>query len=65
MSDPPAVDSNLMTAESCAKASAIRPTTPTRAARLADASVDPTEARNDIRGCFGRSDRRAQPERSG
>jgi hypothetical protein len=24
-----------------------------------DASVDPTEARNDILGCFGRSDRRA------
>jgi hypothetical protein len=23
------------------------------------ASVDPTEARNDIRGCFGRSDRSA------
>src|SRR5262249_36457949 len=36
------------------------PTTPTRAGRLADASVDPTEARNDILGCFGRSDRRAQ-----
>jgi hypothetical protein len=31
--------------------------TPTRAGRLADASVDPTEARNDILGCFGRSDR--------
>jgi hypothetical protein len=24
------------------------------------ASVDPTEARNDILGCFGRSDRRAR-----
>jgi hypothetical protein len=32
------------------------PTTPTRAGRLADASVDPTEARNDNLGCFGRSD---------
>ena len=36
------------------------PTTPTRAGRLADASVDHTEARNNILGCFGRSDRRAQ-----
>jgi hypothetical protein len=35
-------------------------TPPTRARRLADASVDQTEARNDILGCFGRSDRRAQ-----
>jgi hypothetical protein len=40
--------------------SAIRPTTPTRAARSFDASVDPTDARNDIVGCFGRSDQRAQ-----
>jgi hypothetical protein len=38
----------------------VGPTTPTRAGRLADASVDPTDARNDIVGCFGRSDRRAQ-----
>jgi hypothetical protein len=36
------------------------PTTPTRAGRVADASVDYTEARNDIVGCFGRSDRSAQ-----
>src|SRR6516165_3722589 len=36
------------------------PTTPTRAGRLADASVDPTDARNDILGCVGRSDRSAQ-----
>jgi hypothetical protein len=42
----------------------VGPTTPTRAGRLADASVDPTEARNDILGCFGRSDRRAQLDRS-
>jgi hypothetical protein len=35
----------------------MHPTTPTRAGRLADASVDPTYARNDILGCFGRSDR--------
>jgi hypothetical protein len=34
--------------------------TPTRAGRLADASVDPTEARNNFVGCFGRSDRSAQ-----
>jgi hypothetical protein len=32
----------------------VGPTTPTRAGRLADASVDPTEARNDILGCVGR-----------
>src|SRR5262249_8236423 len=31
----------------------VGPTTPTRAGRLADASVDPTDARNDILGCFG------------
>jgi hypothetical protein len=37
----------------------VGPTTPTRAGRLADASVDPTDARNDILGCFGRSDRSA------
>jgi hypothetical protein len=36
------------------------PTTPTRAGRLADASVDPTEARNDILGCFGRYGRSVQ-----
>jgi hypothetical protein len=41
----------------------IGPTTPTRARRFADASVDPTEARNDILGCFGRSDRSAQGDR--
>jgi hypothetical protein len=34
----------------------VGPTTPTRARRLADASVDPTEARNDILVCSGRSD---------
>jgi hypothetical protein len=28
------------------------PTTPTRARRLADASVDPTDARNDIASRF-------------
>src|SRR5262249_10577161 len=39
------------------------PTTPTRARRLIGASVDPTEARNDILGCFGRSDRSAQGDR--
>jgi len=39
------------------------PTTPTRAGRLPDASVDPTEARNDILGCFGRSHRSAQSDR--
>jgi hypothetical protein len=33
------------------------PTTPKLAGRLADASVDPTEARNNILGCIGRSDR--------
>ena len=33
------------------------PPTPTRARRPFDASVDPTEARNDILGCFGQSDR--------
>jgi hypothetical protein len=38
----------------------VGPTTPTRARRLADASVDPTEARDDILGCVGRSDRSAQ-----
>ena len=32
---------------------------PTRARRPFDASVDPTDARNDILGCVGRSDRRA------
>jgi hypothetical protein len=31
------------------------PPTPTRARRPFDASVDPTEARNDILGCFGQS----------
>jgi hypothetical protein len=40
------------------------PTTPTRARRPFDASVDQTEARNDVLGCFGRSDRRAQGDRS-
>src|SRR5262249_10472321 len=35
------------------------PTTPTRARRPLRASVDPTDARNDILGCFGRSDRSA------
>ena len=30
----------------------VGPTTPTRARRLADASVDPTAARNDILGYF-------------
>jgi hypothetical protein len=35
----------------------VGPTTPTRARRLADASVDPTDARKDIVVCFGRSDR--------
>jgi hypothetical protein len=29
------------------------------------ASGDPTDARNDILGCFGRSDRRAQEHRLG
>jgi len=33
------------------------PTTPTRAGRLADASVDPTEARKATVRRFGRSDR--------
>src|SRR5262249_49944853 len=42
------------------KASAIRPTTPTRARRLADASVDPTDARKATVRRFGRSDRSAQ-----
>jgi hypothetical protein len=32
---------------------------PTRARRPFDASVDPTEARNEILGCFGRSNRNA------
>ena len=36
-----------------------------RASRPFDASVDHTEARNDILGCFGRSHRRAQPEGDG
>jgi hypothetical protein len=36
------------------------PTTPTRARRLADASVDPTEARKATVRRFGRSDRSAQ-----
>src|SRR5262249_34146456 len=36
------------------------PTTPTRAGRLADASVDPTEARKAAVRRFGRSDRSAQ-----
>ena len=40
----------------------VGPTTPTRARRPFDASVDHTEARNDILGCFGRSDRSAQRE---
>jgi hypothetical protein len=39
------------------------PTTPTRARRSLAASVDPTDARNEILGCFGRSDRRAQDDR--
>jgi hypothetical protein len=30
---------------------------------FSDASVDPTEARNDILGCFGRSHRSAQGDR--
>jgi hypothetical protein len=37
-----------------------RPPTPTRAGRLADASVDPTEARKATVRRFGRSDRSAQ-----
>jgi len=36
----------------------LRSIRPTRASRPYDASVDQTEARNDILGCFGRSDRR-------
>jgi hypothetical protein len=39
-------------ANRCARRSATR----TRARGLFDASVDPTDARNDILGCFGRSD---------
>jgi len=42
------------------KASAIRVVGPTRAGRLADASVDPTDARKATVRRFGRSDRRAQ-----
>jgi hypothetical protein len=37
----------------------VGPTTPTRAGRLADASVDPTDARKATVRCFGRSDRSA------
>jgi hypothetical protein len=39
----------------------VGPTTPTRAGRLSDASVDPTDARNDILGCVGRSVQRGLP----
>jgi hypothetical protein len=35
----------------------------TEADRSERASVDPTEARNDTLGCFGRSDRSAQGDR--
>jgi hypothetical protein len=35
------------------------PTTPTRATTSLAASVESTEARNDILGCFGRSDNTA------
>jgi hypothetical protein len=42
----------------------VGPTTPTRAGRLYDASVDPTDARKATVRRFGRSDRRAQGDRS-
>jgi hypothetical protein len=40
------------------------PTTPKRAGRLADTSVDPSDAGRAARRCFGRSDRSAQQPRS-
>jgi hypothetical protein len=43
----------------------LRSIRPTRATTSLAASVDHTEARNDILGCFGRSHRRAQPEGDG
>jgi hypothetical protein len=42
------------------KVARVGPTTPKRAGRLADASVDPTEARKATVRRFGRSHRRAQ-----
>jgi hypothetical protein len=44
----------------CGRVARFGPTTPTRAGRLADASVDHTEARKATVRCFGRSDRRPQ-----
>jgi hypothetical protein len=45
------------------KLTSFGPTTPTRARRLADALVDPTEARNDILGSLSESDRSARCRR--
>jgi hypothetical protein len=62
-SRPTARPPDVITRTDC-RVSRVGPTTPTRAGRLADASVDHTAARNDILGCFGRSGPRRRNRRT-